>query len=226
MGATKHFHTCRIDDPHEKNGRGRIDVFSSCSAHQRRCMWHPQYAASNCPLSLGARIGLGVSRKALSPLRSQWTFNPVVPGYSRPAGAVSPHRQRVVHGLLLWMSLEPRSPTIAAVGEFESRAAHHCLPQSAAVTRSAKPDPGKPFFPPRALGSSSSSQCNNAERGTHMAPITTDVSFRHPTDPLRGCPRRRIVPPGAGHVTPPCGSSKQKSCPKAEIMQIRSSHLL
>jgi len=50
------------------------------------------------PLSLGARIGPGVSRKALSPLHSQWTFNPVVPGCWRPAGAVSPHRQRVVDG--------------------------------------------------------------------------------------------------------------------------------
>jgi hypothetical protein len=128
MGATKHFHTCRIDDPHEKNGRGRIDVFSSCSAHQRRCMWHPQYAASNCPLSLGARIGLGVSRKALSPLRSQWTFNPVV-----PAGAVSPHRQRVVHGLLLWMSLEPRSLPSASSSPGRPTTAFHNLPPSPEV---------------------------------------------------------------------------------------------
>ena len=45
----------------------------------------------------------------------------MVPGYSRPAGAVTHRHQRVVHGLLLRMSLEPQ---IAAVGGFESRAAH------------------------------------------------------------------------------------------------------
>jgi len=46
------------------------------------------------------------------------------PLHSRPAGAVTHHRQRVVHGLLLRMSLEPQ---IAAVGGFGSRAAHQIL---------------------------------------------------------------------------------------------------
>jgi len=48
----------------------------------------------------------------------------VVPGYSRPAGAVTHRHQRVVHGLLLRMSPEPQ---IAAVGGVESRAAHQVL---------------------------------------------------------------------------------------------------
>jgi len=48
----------------------------------------------------------------------------VVPGYSRPAGAVTHRRQRVVHGLLLRMSLESQ---IAAVGGVEPRATHQFL---------------------------------------------------------------------------------------------------
>ena len=134
MGATKHFHTCRIDDPHAKNGRGRIDVFSPRSAPKRRCMWNPQFAASNSPFLLGLGSGQGCPEKHChhcihSGLLIRW---------SRVAGAL---RARCLPTVSEWsMAGDPRPrPQIAAAVGVESRAAHHSLqrlPTSSALTTS------------------------------------------------------------------------------------------